>query len=102
VVVVSASLDVYLSEWCEQLGLELIATELESEGGLLTGRYRAGDCNGAEKTRRVRARYALEAFPTVYAYGDTHEDEALRRSRTRETFGGKNDSERRLAGRFPH
>jgi phosphatidylglycerophosphatase C len=57
VVVVSASLDVYLSEWCKAVGVELICTELEARGGTLTGRYRHGDCTGKEKARRVRERY---------------------------------------------
>lgn len=77
VVVVSASLDVYLADWCQQLGVELICTELEQNQGVLTGRYRDGDCSGQEKARRVRQRYDLREFGTIYAYGDTSEDEAM-------------------------
>jgi HAD superfamily phosphoserine phosphatase-like hydrolase len=77
VVVVSASLDVYLSDWCKEVGVELICTELEARGGTLTGRYRHGDCTGKEKARRVRERYDLRAYEVVYAYGDTKEDEAM-------------------------
>jgi len=77
VVVVSASLRSYLRVWCETLELELICTELESRRGVLTGRYLGGDCTGAEKARRVRARYDLARYPVIYAYGDTHEDREL-------------------------
>ncbi len=77
VVVVSASLDVYLEDWCRQVGVELICTELEQADGVLTGRYREGDCSGPEKARRVRQRYDLSRFGVVYAYGDTREDEAM-------------------------
>jgi phosphatidylglycerophosphatase C len=77
VVVVSASLDVYLSEWCKEVGVDLICTELEARGGILTGRYRDGDCTGKEKARRVRERYDLRVYEVVYAYGDTKEDEAM-------------------------
>jgi HAD superfamily phosphoserine phosphatase-like hydrolase len=77
VVVVSASLHVYLSDWCRQLGVELICTELEEQQGVLTGRYRNGDCCGHEKARRVQQRYDLREFASVYAYGDTKEDEAM-------------------------
>ena len=77
VVVVSASLKPYLRAWCEALGLDLICTELESRRGVLTGRYLGGDCTGAEKARRVRARYDLGRYPIIYAYGDTHEDREL-------------------------
>lgn len=77
VVVVSASLDVYLADWCRELGVDLVCTELEERQGLLTGRYRGGDCSGHEKARRVRQRYDLKGFETIYAYGDTSEDEAM-------------------------
>ncbi len=77
VVVVSGSLDAYLSPWCSQHGIELLCSELESDGARLTGRYRGAQCVGIEKVRRVRERYDLDAFGTVYAYGDTHEDEEM-------------------------
>ena len=77
VVVVSASLDVYLSDWCERLGLELICTQLEARRGILTGRYREGDCSGKEKSRRVRDKFDVGSFPIVYAYGDTKEDNEM-------------------------
>jgi phosphatidylglycerophosphatase C len=77
VVVVSASLDVYLADWCREVGVELLCTELEERQGVLTGRYRGGDCSGSEKARRVRERYDLESFGVVYAYGDTAEDEGM-------------------------
>lgn len=77
VVVVSAALDAYLTEWCKSAGVELICTELEEANGVLTGRYMRGDCTGTEKLRRIRAKYALEEFEAVYAYGDTNEDLAM-------------------------
>jgi phosphatidylglycerophosphatase C len=77
VVVVSASLDVYLSAWCKELGLNLICTQLEARGGVLTGRYLHGDCTGKEKSRRVRDEFDVSLYPVVYAYGDTTEDNEL-------------------------
>ena len=77
VVVVSASLDVYLSAWCRSLGLDLICSELDDRDGVLTGRYRFGDCTGAEKARRVVERYDISRYAVVHAYGDTSEDRAL-------------------------
>ena len=74
VVVVSGSLDVYLSHWCAQQGVELICSRLETADGRLTGRYLGAQCVGEEKSRRVRESCDLEAFAAVYAYGDTHED----------------------------
>jgi HAD superfamily hydrolase (TIGR01490 family) len=77
VVLVSASLDAYLSSWCAALGIDLICTTLENRGGTLTGRYLHGDCTGGEKARRIRERYDLAAYSTIFAYGDTLEDEAM-------------------------
>lgn len=77
VVVVSASLEFYLADWCTESGLDLICTRLEVRNGTLTGRYLHGDCTGPEKARRVRERYDLKAYEVIYAYGDSSEDEEL-------------------------
>lgn len=76
VVVVSGSLDVYLQPWCAERGLAVICNALEAENGELTGRYRDGDC-GADKVRRISARYELDRYPTIYAYGDSREDRGM-------------------------
>ena len=86
VVVVSGALDVYLSPWCSQHGVELICSALETRDGTLTGRYRGEQCVGQEKSRRVLAQYAVGDFPVVYAYGDTHEDHDLLRIADRRYF----------------
>jgi phosphatidylglycerophosphatase C len=77
IVVVSASLDVYLRPWCEQRGLDYICTTLEERGGRLTGKYVDGDCSGPEKVRRIRQRYDLSRYAAVYAYGDSGEDREM-------------------------
>jgi HAD superfamily phosphoserine phosphatase-like hydrolase len=77
VVVVSASLDVYLEPWCDAQGIHCVCTRLEERDGVLTGRYVEGDCTGPEKARRVLARFDRRQYASVYAYGDTSEDEDL-------------------------
>ena len=77
VVVVSAALDVYLVPWCQAHGLDVICTTLEERAGRFTGRYVEGDCSGGEKVRRIRERYALTQYATVYAYGDSGEDREM-------------------------
>ena len=77
VVVVSASLEVYLEPWCRKLDLDVVCTRLETCNGHLTGRYLLGDCCGAAKAVRVRERYALSEYDSVWAYGDTEEDRHL-------------------------
>jgi len=77
VVVVSGGLDAYLRPWCDAQGLELICSSLQSQGGILTGRYEGQQCVLAEKARRVHERYDLSAYAEIYAYGDTPEDQDL-------------------------
>jgi phosphatidylglycerophosphatase C len=89
VVIVSASLGAYLDSWCRRTGVERISTELEAKAGVLTGRYAHGDCTGPEKARRVLERYDLARYSTVYAYGDTPEDEALLKLANRRFMRGR-------------
>ncbi len=77
VVVVSASLDVYLNHWCEQHGVALICSVLDSNGTVLNGKYQYSDCTGEEKARQVLSRFDLSEFDTIYAYGDSEEDVAM-------------------------
>lgn len=77
VVVVSGSLDVYLAPWCAQHGLQLFCSEVGFREGRATGRYSSAQCVGEEKARRVREHFDLSRFDSVFAYGDTHEDQAL-------------------------
>jgi len=89
VVLVSGGLDFYLAPWCRQHGLELICSTLETRGGHLTGRYHGAQCVGAEKARRVRERHDLAAYGQCYAYGDTHEDEAMLALAQRRYYRGR-------------
>lgn len=77
VVVVSGGLAAYLAPWCEAQGLELVCSSLQQSGGILTGRYDGRQCVMAEKARLVRERYDLAAYPVIYAYGDTPEDQDM-------------------------
>lgn len=76
VVMVSASLDLYLQPWCTQHGLSLICNRLEHAAGRLTGRYADGDC-GPHKAAQIRLRYALAQYDCVHAYGDSREDRPM-------------------------
>ncbi|MBB4133362.1 HAD family hydrolase [Xanthomonas sp. 3075] len=74
VVVVSASLDVYLSDWCKALGIDLICTELKFSGGRTYGRYKQGDCSGPRKACQIRTRFDVFEYREIFAYGDTKDD----------------------------
>ncbi|PPU03959.1 HAD family hydrolase [Xanthomonas arboricola] len=76
VVLVSASLDLYLQPWCAQHGLSLICNKLEHHAGVLSGRYAGGDC-GPHKAAQIRLRYDLSHYACVHAYGDSREDKPM-------------------------
>ena len=85
-VLVSASPDIYLARVARQLGFDgLICTEMEVQGGHLTGRMRTPNCYGEQKVLRLNAwlseRFGVEAAAalTLYAYGDTAGDKPMLR-----------------------
>lgn len=77
VAIVSASLDIYLAPWCKTHGIELICTEVDTKDGIITGFSKQGDCSSQQKRRLVQARYNLIEYDSIYAYGDTPEDNEL-------------------------
>jgi phosphatidylglycerophosphatase C len=74
VLVVSASLDDYLFDWCELMKLELLATKLEVVDGRLTGKIKGKNCYGIEKKRRLIEYLDLSNFSDIYVYGDSKGD----------------------------
>ena len=77
VVIVSASMECWLSAWCSKNGLALISTRLESIDGKLSGKFDTKNCHGAEKVNRVREAYQLSDYDYIYAYGDSRGDREL-------------------------
>ncbi|AQS38142.1 phosphoserine phosphatase [Shewanella psychrophila] len=77
VVLVSASLDIYLKFWCDAMKIELICSEMELIDGKYSGHYLTGDCSGDRKAEKIKARFNLEDYQKIYAYGDTHQDLAM-------------------------
>jgi phosphatidylglycerophosphatase C len=77
VVVVSASFGFILKGWCESNKLELIATEVESVNGKLTGKMQGQNCWGPEKANRIRSKYNLNDYSTIFAYGNSRGDNEM-------------------------
>lgn len=77
VTVVTASIDLWLSGWCEDQGVDLIATGLEVKEGRVTGRFSTKNCSGNEKVRRIKERYDISKFDRIYAYGDNPADRPM-------------------------
>jgi len=77
VVIVSASIESWLKDWCEQYEVELIATRLEIKNDELTGRFETKNCYGPEKVSRLKSKYSLDTFSSIYVYGDSRGDKEL-------------------------
>jgi phosphatidylglycerophosphatase C len=89
VVVVSASIDLWLAAWCAEHDVDLIATKLEVRDGRVTGRFLTNNCSGKEKVRRIEERYDLKSFDRIYAYGDTPGDKAMLELADEKYYRGK-------------
>ncbi len=77
IVIVSASIECWLKPWCDKHNLDLIATKLEIEDGIITGKFLSKNCYGIEKANRVNEVYNLGNYDHIYAYGDSHGDKEL-------------------------
>ncbi|MCH7314331.1 HAD-IB family hydrolase [Acinetobacter sp. ANC 3882] len=74
IVLVSASVDLYLAPICEFLNIDLICTQTEAQDGLLTGSYSSEDCSCEQKKIRILQNYNLDDYHAIYAYGNSEED----------------------------
>jgi phosphatidylglycerophosphatase C len=78
VVIVSASLDVYLDEVARELGVaHVLSTRLVAdEAGRCTGGLRGANCRGPEKAIRLRALLGDEDVE-LWAYGNSRGDDEM-------------------------
>lgn len=74
IIVVTASSNLWVEEWCSQNNLELISTNYETINGNLNGKIAGKNCHGIEKVNRIKAIYNLSEYVDIYAYGDTKGD----------------------------
>ena len=74
VIVVSASGYNWVAGWCKSMNIELIATNLESKNGFMTGKLDSRNCNDEEKVRRINEYLNLTDYKPIYAYGNSAGD----------------------------
>ncbi len=74
VVIVSASLDLWLRPWCQENDINLISTMLETDNQIITGKTYKENCYGAEKVKRIQEQYNLADYSYIYAYGNSRGD----------------------------
>lgn len=77
VVLVSASVDVYLKHVCSLLNIDLICTQTEQVNNTYTGQYTTPDCSAEQKRRRILEKYHLDDYAVIYAYGNSIEDNEM-------------------------
>uniref|UniRef100_UPI0040472A11 HAD family hydrolase n=1 Tax=Algoriphagus sp. TaxID=1872435 RepID=UPI0040472A11 len=73
-VLVSASPENWLKDWCIDQNMDCLSTQLEIKNGVLTGKISGKNCHGEEKVIRIRDKINLNEFNEIYAYGDSEGD----------------------------
>jgi phosphatidylglycerophosphatase C len=74
IIIISASFEELLIDWCRKIPLELIATKIVINNGLVTGRIHGKNCYGDEKLIRLNNHLDISKFTEVYAYGNSKGD----------------------------
>lgn len=74
VVIVSASVNLYLKDIAEMLEVDLICTVAEIKDEQFTGNFSTPDCSSEQKRIRILEKYNLENYHSIYAYGNSKED----------------------------
>jgi len=77
VVIVSASAENWIKQWAGQNGLRLLATQLQTVDGRITGKIQGINCNHAEKAIRIKRAYNLAEYQDIYCYGDSSGDKEM-------------------------
>lgn len=78
-ILISASLDVYLAPWAQEVGIhDIITSSLAVDAsGNATGRLLGDNCWGPEKLRRLTALLGPREGYVLYAYGDSRGDREM-------------------------
>ncbi len=77
IVVVSASMDFWLTPYCKKMGWDLICTQTDYTNGLFSGKFASPNCNGKEKAKRIKEEYDLKKYDKIIAYGNSKGDQAM-------------------------
>lgn len=77
IAVVSASAENWVKPWCDENRILCLATQLEVNQGIITGKISGRNCYGDEKVCRIKERFDLSAFSEVIAYGDSAGDKEM-------------------------
>jgi len=74
VCIVTASSDIWVEKWCKVNNIDLIATKYDVAESRYTGSYLGKNCIGKEKVLQINAKYNLNEYERIYAYGNSRND----------------------------
>ncbi|MEM6763862.1 MAG: HAD-IB family hydrolase [Bacteroidota bacterium] len=77
IIVVSASLDVWVKPFCDYYDIECIGTRLQYNAGIYEGSFATPNCNGKEKVKRIKEMVDISQYEPVIAYGNSSGDKAM-------------------------
>lgn len=77
IVIVSASCELWLSDWCRDKGFELIASKEAYLDNKMTGKLIGKNCKGPEKANRIVAQFPLDSYQHIYAFGNDASDQDM-------------------------
>lgn len=77
VILVTASGKEWVKPWCDEIGIEMLSTEVEIKNNLITGELSSANCYGPEKVNRIKAILKTEDYTTIYGYGDSSGDKEM-------------------------
>jgi phosphatidylglycerophosphatase C len=73
--IVSASFDFLLSNWCEELDIQLLVNRTIKAQGICL--FEGDDCNFSGKVTFIKKNINLADYARIYAYGDSDGDNAM-------------------------
>lgn len=71
---VTASLDIWVKPFANELKMELVSTRAEFKNGVFTGNFIGKNCNGKEKLERIKKEISNSKYDKIIAFGDTSGD----------------------------
>lgn len=78
VVLVTASLDIWVKPLARYMGMMVLCTEVEyGVQDLFTGRFATPNCKYSEKKRRILEKFDVEKYDRVVAFGNSKGDAAM-------------------------
>lgn len=77
IVIVTASLDIWMESWCRQQNIGLICTHAEVKNNKLTGKLSGKNCHGPEKASQIQKYYQLSAYSKIFTHGDSRHDKEM-------------------------